>query len=189
MGDLIPAFLSPREKADEGIQLTERGHPEPEQQQQQHSRPSMAGPFRDDDDENGRVHGSTEATPFITTAISPGGDVTEEDDPRVRLRWPVILYSFTIVFLVEIALNICWPAWNAMLEQGICAEMHPDLAGLLVAGDGLDPRCKEADVQGKLAMYRGWSYTIDALPSTFVKVWHRHIQKMMRMLADCYRGL
>ncbi|KAJ4413985.1 hypothetical protein N0V82_008195 [Gnomoniopsis sp. IMI 355080] len=141
----------------------------------------MNGTFRiddNDDDEDDHVYvGNTEATPFITAPTNPsvedacgGDDADKDDDPRVRLRWPVILYSFTISFLVEIALNICWPAWNAMLEKGICAEMHPDLAGLLVAGDGLDARCKEADVQGRLAMYRGWSYTVDALPTIILAV-------------------
>lgn len=172
---LVPAFLTSSEKAGEdGIPLTDRrDHPDAEQHRPS---PSMRDTFlRDDDDENERAYGNTESTPFISPPppASPGGDhvkYNDEDDPRARLRWPVILYSFSIVFLVEIALNICWPAWNAMLERGICAEMHPDLllAGqLVVVGDGLDPRCKEADVQGRLAMYRGWSYTIDALPSKF----------------------
>lgn len=140
---------------------------------------SMSMPPHNDNGDNGRPYDdgsiSTEATPFITTGpASPTTSSTaaddDEEDPRDRLRWPVILYSFSIAFLVEVSLSICWPAWNALLERGICAELYPDLAaaGLLVAGDGLDPRCKEADVQGRLAMYRGWSYTVDALPSRFL---------------------
>lgn len=166
---LAPDHLTLSDKIeDDDIPLTEKYYPDLEQQQRhRHLRSSMTGPPRDnhrDDDERAYIH--TEATPFIDT---PGGHINKNDDddedPRVRLRWPVILYSFCIVFLVEVAINICWPAWNALLEKGICAEMHPDLVGLLVAGDDLDVRCKEADVQGRLAMYRGWSYTVDALPS------------------------
>ncbi|KAJ4386830.1 hypothetical protein N0V93_009728 [Gnomoniopsis smithogilvyi] len=176
MAGLIPAglgsaFLSSSEKTEDDIPLTDqrrRDSDTAQQQRQQHSRPSMPSTYRDDDDE--RAGGDTEATPFITSPASPDEEIDHEDDPRARLRWPVILYSFTIVFLVEIALNICWPAWNAMLEKGICAEMVPDLAGFLIAGDDLDPRCKEADVQGRLAMYRGWSYTIDALPTIVLAV-------------------
>lgn len=169
---LVPGHLTPAsEKAeDDDIQLEEKQFLDPEQQ---HPRSSMTGPHHHDDDERGLIN--TEATPFIINShrSSSEDDVSkhhadnddDDEDPRARLRWPVILYSFCIVFLVEVAINICWPAWNALLEQGICAEMHPDLVGLLVAGDELDARCKEADVQGRLAMYRGWSYTVDALPS------------------------
>lgn len=164
---LVPDHFTLSEKIeDDDLQFSEKQYPELEQQPQ-HIRPRMTGPHRDNHhDDDDRVYANTEATPFIDT---PGGHVDKNDDddedPRVRLRWPVILYSFCIVFLVEVAINICWPAWNALLEKGICAEIHPDLVGLLVAGDDLDARCKEADVQGRLAMYRGWSYTVDALPS------------------------
>lgn len=161
----VPAVLSSSEKADDDyddygdndIPLTDRRGSDAEH----HPRPAM-----DTDDE--RMHGSTEATPFITAAPPPSSG--HDEDPRDRLRWRVIVYSFAIVFLVEVALNVCWPAWNAMLERGLCAEMHPDLGVVVAAAGGedtLDPRCKEADVQGRLAMYRGWSYTIDALPSMF----------------------
>lgn len=170
---LVPGHLTPSEKIedDDDIELAEKHFLDPEQQPQ-HSRSSMTGSHHDDDDDE-REFANTEATPFIINRhprsseddVSKHHDDDDDEDPRIRLRWPVILYSFCIVFLVEVALNICWPAWNALLEQGICAEMHPDLVGLLVAGDELDARCKEADVQGRLAMYRGWSYTVDALPS------------------------
>lgn len=169
LNGLVPDHLTSSEKIeDDDIQLTEKYYPDLDQEQRhRHTRSSMTGPHRDTHhDEEERVYTHTEATPFIDT---PGGHIDKNDDgdedPRARLRWPVILYSFCIVFLVEVALNICWPAWNALLEKGICAEIHPGLVGLLVAGDGLDARCKEADVQGRLAMYRGWSYTVDALPS------------------------
>lgn len=170
-----------REQEEEGFEL----------EVQQHRPPNMvtfAHHDDEDDDEErarssvggGRRHNNTEFEPLILTSPpintsgmhhhhhrvnSGGNDDDDEQDPRDKLRWPVMVYSFTLVFLVEVALNVCWPAWNAMLERGICAELHPDMASMLVAGDGLDAICKEADVQGKLAMYRGWSYTVDALPS------------------------
>lgn len=140
-----------------------------------------------DDDELAPLTGGSggeETAPFITGSSSSSPSLADEDeggeDPRDKLRWRVLFYSFSIVFMVEVAVNICWPAWNALLERGICAELHPDLvaAGMLVVtgggagedggGDwdgGLNPVCKEADVQGRLAMYRGWSYTVDAVPS------------------------
>lgn len=173
---IVPNHIASSEKIeeddDDDIPIIEKDYPDLEQQQQyrhRHLRSSMTNPHRDNhhNDDDDRAYANTEATPFIDTSRSHVDKNDEDDDadPRVRLRWPVILYSFCIVFLVEVAINICWPAWNALLEKGICAEIHPDLASLLVAGDDLDARCKEADVQGRLAMYRGWSYTVDALPS------------------------
>lgn len=105
---------------------------------------------------------NSEETPFIPETPSPAA--TDDEDPRDKYRWPVIFMTFSIVFMIEMGMGISNPAWNALLEQGICSETYPEIAAQLVAGDE-NQLCKDAAVQGKLAMYRGWSYTLEALPS------------------------
>lgn len=105
---------------------------------------------------------NSEETPFIPDPSGPAA--TDDDDPRDKYRWPVLVMTFSIVFMIEMAMGISNPAWNALLEQGICSETYPDIAAQLVAGDE-NQLCKDSAVQGKLAMYRGWSYTLEALPS------------------------
>lgn len=117
----------------------------------------------------------SEATPFIpaaaenheNTRIHVQDDDDNDQDPRERLRFPVVALTFSIVFMLELGLGVSWPAWNALLEQGLCGEVYPEVAGLLlVAGaDEDNPLCKDPTVQGMLAMYRGWTYTLEALPS------------------------
>lgn len=117
----------------------------------------------------------SETAPFISTGTLPaqreeeddGGDL---DDPRKQYRWPVVALTFSIVFAIELAMGVSNPAWNALIERGICAEIYPDVvsASLVFGADGTlvdEPLCKDPDVQGTLAMYRGWTYMLEALPS------------------------
>lgn len=95
------------------------------------------------------------------------GNRGEEEDPRDRYRVPVVVLTFSIIFILELGIGVSWPAWNALLEAGICSELHPESAGQLLVGVGDDnPLCKDPAVQGRLAMYRGWSFTLESLPST-----------------------
>ncbi|POS75597.1 ATP synthase F0 [Diaporthe helianthi] len=86
------------------------------------------------------------------------------DDPRARFKWRVLVGAFAVLFLIELAYGISAPAWNALLEKGLCTETYPEIAGFLSAGDE-NPHCKDRAVQGKLAMYRGWAYTLGCLPT------------------------
>lgn len=116
----------------------------------------------------------SETVPFISTGPLPAqreedndGDL---DDPRKQYRWPVVALTFSIVFAIELAMGVSNPAWNALIERGICAEIHPGVvsASLVFGVDGTlldEPLCKDPDVQGTLAMYRGWTYMLEALPS------------------------
>lgn len=119
-------------------------------------------------DENHRYDHPSESTPFISAASSTrsasGGDALGADDPRDKYKWSVIVLSFSIAFVLELGMGVSMPAWNALLEKGLCGETYPDIAGTLVIGDD-NPLCKNATVQGKLAMYRGWTFTLEALPS------------------------
>lgn len=127
----------------------------------------MAGPgkLQTEDDP---LHLTSEETPLLpgaTRATALGG---HEEDPRDKYKWPVIFLTFALIFLVELCIGVSGPAWNALLEQGLCAEAHPGLAQLAAAGDE-DP-CKDKDVQGRLAMYKGWQSTLECVPTLLLAV-------------------
>ncbi|KAJ0103929.1 tp synthase f0 [Diaporthe amygdali] len=123
----------------------------------------MAGITDAQPTEDEAPHTVSEDTPLL-----PGGDagspVTDDEDPRSKYKWPVIIGSFSIIFMIELAVGISTPAWNALLEKGLCAEAYPEISQFLTAGDE-NPLCKDPAVQGKLALYRGWSYTFECLPT------------------------
>jgi hypothetical protein len=113
---------------------------------------------------------------------------------RSLLRPRVLILSVALVFLLELAVGIALPPTNAIMESIICRQMHPDVflpspgpgiappppplsslsparaaapslrhfAGGVVLSD--DPVCKSPDVQGYLAMLRGWAATFEAVP-------------------------
>ncbi len=80
------------------------------------------------------------------------------------------------------------PPMNAVMESIICRQAHPDIfpptppppldqavaGGGRGGGGGLvltdDPRCKGPDVQGYLAMLRGWQATFDCVPGIVMAV-------------------
>ncbi|KAK4103346.1 MFS general substrate transporter [Parathielavia hyrcaniae] len=107
------------------------------------------------------------------------------------LRPRVILLSLALVFLIELGVGMTVPPLNAVMESIICRQMHPEVfspplpspsananatttmtmmvagkiryyAGGLVLAD--DPACKGPDVQGYLAMLRGWANTFESIP-------------------------
>lgn len=126
---------------------------------------------------------SSEETPFINRAPAPT-PLSEDEDPRHRYKWPVVSISFSVAFLVEMALVVSAPAWNTLLEKGLCEEMYPELLGLLDVGED-NPLCRDAAVQGKLAMYRGWQFTLEALPSRFLLLNFDEAQGYWLILDDC----
>lgn len=112
-------------------------------------------------EEEALLNTSEQTSPLSGDATSAAID---DEDPRSKYKWPVVVGAFSILFMIELAIGISTPAWNALLEQGICAEAYPEIARFLVAGDE-SPLCKDPAVQGKLALYRGWGYTLDCLPT------------------------
>ncbi|ROV93801.1 hypothetical protein VMCG_08796 [Cytospora schulzeri] len=127
----------------------------------------MAEPARPQigDDPQYLVSEETPLLPEVNTATA----LEDEEDPRDKYKWPVILITFSLIFLLELSVGVSTPAWNALLEKGLCAEAHPELAQILVAGDDNEV-CKHPDVQGRLAMYRGWSYTLECVPTILLAV-------------------
>lgn len=131
--------------------------------------------------------------PFHTLPIpqdntSNDGDDDDEDDDssagpdpiahlRAVLRPRVTLLALIIIFLVELGVGMVVPPANAIMESIICRKMHPDvfspgsgtlgaaarrLAGGIVLTE--EPTCKNPDVQGYLAMLRGWASTFECIP-------------------------
>ncbi len=123
-------------------------------------------------------HNATTTTTATNTAL------------RAALRPRVILLALILVFLLELSIGMSIPPMNAVMESIICRQTHPDFfppaltpapfpsdqatvtlpggidgggrRGELVLTD--DPRCKGPDVQGYLAMLRGWQATFDCVP-------------------------
>lgn len=123
----------------------------------------MAGITDAQPTEDEAPHTVSEETPLLPGG-NAGSPATDDEDPRSKYKWPVIIGSFSIIFMIELAVGISTPAWNALLEKGLCAEAYPEISQFLTAGDE-NPLCKDPAVQGKLALYRGWSYTFECLPT------------------------
>lgn len=58
------------------------------------------------------------------------------------------------------------PGLNAVMENAICQELHPELNWTTAIGHG--EICKGSDVQGELAVLRGWQTTFDCIPGRLV---------------------
>ncbi|KAK0733813.1 major facilitator superfamily domain-containing protein, partial [Lasiosphaeria miniovina] len=102
------------------------------------------------------------------------------DSERARLRTRVTILSFSIIFLLGTVMGLAMPPLTAMMEAIICRAMHPEVdappppdydprTGPWAAWDPAvlhdEPICKSADVQGYLAMLRGWVGTLDSMAS------------------------
>ena len=73
----------------------------------------------------------------------------------------VILMCVQFLFIVEFSQFIMEPPLQAIMEDFVCHERYLDHAvGALQAQD---PRCKEPDVQGTLAMTRSWMMWVGML--------------------------
>lgn len=68
-------------------------------------------------------------------------------------RYVVIMCSL-FIFMVELSMYVTDPALQMIMEDVACHDHYPDHK----IGDftGEDTRCKNADVQGTLAMSRSW---------------------------------
>lgn len=122
----------------------------------------MAGITAAHSTEDDALLNTSEQTPLLPGDATPAA--IDDEDPRSKYKWRVVIGAFSVLFMVELAVGISTPAWNALLERGLCAEAYPEIAQYLTAGDE-NPLCKDAAVQEKLALYRGWAYTLDCLPT------------------------
>jgi hypothetical protein len=86
---------------------------------------------------------------------------------RRLLKQHVITLCLILIVLVEIGVYLQTAPLNKLIEQIICNEHLTKTTGESLA-DPEDPRCKSAEVQGRLAMLRGWQATFECIPSTLV---------------------
>ncbi|KAL1865647.1 hypothetical protein VTK73DRAFT_5121 [Phialemonium thermophilum] len=122
---------------------------------------TTAGGSSDDADDLER-NAATVDTPLLGGGSSSSGDGrVVPDDPAALYRQNVVILCFASVLLIELGANIIAPPLNAILERNICREYHPQVARDALADD---PLCKYPDVQGRLAMIRGWGGTFDCIP-------------------------
>ncbi|KAL8323842.1 hypothetical protein RB597_008852 [Gaeumannomyces tritici] len=95
--------------------------------------------------------------------------------PARLYRRRVLVTLFSVLILIELGTVIIQAPINAIMEDNICRQ-HLALGGGggpaadrgTDLGPGLlldDPRCKDADVQGELAMVRGAQLAFDVVPN------------------------
>lgn len=143
---------------------------------------NMAGHDTHSSEEADTEFTTSEETPLLTASGS--STTADEQDPREKYRTQVLVLSFLAIFLIEISVGVCTPAWAALIEKGLCSEMNPDIADHLVLGEN-NPFCKSPEVQGKLALIRGWNYTIELIPSTSLPCIVVDAVRGKRMLTRC----
>lgn len=120
----------------------------------------------DDEDDSaggqGRGHGS------FSTTFSNGAGVSS------TLKRRVLLMSILFLFIVEFSLFVMEAPLQQIMENFIChsktmsknAKREPmDVMGMgdMDGMEGMDPRCKEPDVQQTLAMARSWMMSVSML--------------------------
>jgi hypothetical protein len=88
---------------------------------------------------NAAAAAAAAAAPSLATSASP--------------RY-VILMCAMFIFTVELSMYVTDPAMQMIMEDVACHDHYPDHK--IGVNTGEDSRCKNADVQGTLAMSRSW---------------------------------
>ena len=101
----------------------------------------------------------TDETPLLTPAHDPVGDL------RKAYRRPVLLFAFTAIFMVEVAVSLFQPAAIAIEEINIC---HAEFPYLEPGGDHAE--CQTGQVSGRLAMLQGWQYMAESFPGPYIPI-------------------
>jgi hypothetical protein len=98
-----------------------------------------------------------EATTLLQNAFSPAEVVT----PSKSFRRFVLGMCVLFLFIIEASQYILTPAMEQIMEDIICRHYHPD--HVLAVPGAHDNRCKETDVQKRLAMVRSWSMSLEMM--------------------------
>ncbi|KAK3898068.1 major facilitator superfamily domain-containing protein [Staphylotrichum tortipilum] len=126
---------------------------------------------------------SSSPSPSRSSFTEDGGSGAGSDTLaplRAALRPRVLLLSLALVFLLELSIGMAVAPTNAIMEAIICRQMHPEAftppsGGFLTGGLmrdvsrgrmvlSNDKVCQEPDVQGYLAVLRGWMATFECVP-------------------------
>jgi hypothetical protein len=76
----------------------------------------------------------------------------------------LVALCFALNILLEAGLYLIAIPLNQILEEIICRNILPTLAG------ASDPRCKDSIVQSELSLIRGWQVTFDIIPGLLTAV-------------------
>lgn len=98
---------------------------------------------------------------YATEETSPLLGRDSPSDPRDLYRQNVIILIIVFIFLIELGQGMLVAPSSALMENIICKEYHPEVSDNFWAND---PVCKQPDVQGTLALIRGWMMTFDCIP-------------------------
>lgn len=127
----------------------------------------MAGDSDSDDSRSGDVE--REAASAETPLLGTEGRSDDPHDyhPGALFKQNVVILSLVVILLLGLGSGMLTPPANALIEDIICREYHPEVVGHHLAnGLSNDPLCKNPDVQGRLANIRGWGATFDCVPGS-----------------------
>ncbi|RDW94397.1 hypothetical protein BP5796_00160 [Coleophoma crateriformis] len=114
-----------------------------------------------------------------------------EAGPSSAYSSEVILCIFICVVLIvcfEIGFTLQIAPLNKVLESIICKNYFPELTSLDLNAMADDQRCKNNDVQGTLAMLRGWQLVTEILPGLLTTIFYgfladKHGRKIILLLS------
>ncbi|KAL2876116.1 Sir2 histone deacetylase Hst2 [Colletotrichum sp. CLE4] len=113
------------------------------------------------DDRNGDI----ESRPEEETPLLPH-DLPLTVAPSRRYQLKVIGLAMTFILIVEVGAYLQIPPSYQLMEEIICRKHYPD--HIISAED--DDVCKGSDVQGELAMIKGWQNSFDCVPSLLTAI-------------------
>jgi hypothetical protein len=137
---------------------------------------AQTAPKKHRDDEPSGRRSANETSPLIgsapSIATSEAAEQTVHFSTPVVHRQTVLLLLCVIMFVSELGGGMIVPPSNALMEDIICRDMKPRLGAAqrhptLLTDDDI---CKGPEVQGKLALYRGWLYIAEATPGMLTAI-------------------
>lgn len=78
-----------------------------------------------------------------------------------QFRQNVLILIWVYIFVLVMSITLLTAPSTAIMENIICRSYYPDATTDIMIADA---RCKEAKVQGYLAMIRGWASTFECIP-------------------------
>jgi hypothetical protein len=100
---------------------------------------------------------------YVTAETPLLGLSTDQKEPVVsdQFRQYIIILIWVYIFVLVMSVTLLTAPSTAIMENIICRSYYPEIStNFMVA----DPRCKEPNVQGYLAMIRGWAATFECIP-------------------------
>lgn len=88
-------------------------------------------------------------------------DISPDSVPEEPIQRYVVLMCVQFLFIIEFSQFIMEPPLQEIMEDFVCHSYHPDHA--MGVPQEQDARCKDADVQGTLAMARSWMLWVEML--------------------------